>query len=92
MKRRAFVQGLPLAALPLLPVCGSGTEASAQTGATQRGKVAARAPSAKGAGEVPDYAGKIFHSDMDGIGPDGKPTGQQRVKLWCRRHACTFSC
>ena len=28
-------------------------------------------------GEVPDFASEMLHSDMDGIGPDGKPTGQR---------------
>ncbi|CAB1058237.1 hypothetical protein D1BOALGB6SA_2993 [Olavius sp. associated proteobacterium Delta 1] len=30
-----------------------------------------------GTGKVPDYAKDMLHSDMDGIGPDGKPTGQK---------------
>jgi predicted aconitase len=28
-------------------------------------------------GKLPDYAKHMLHSDMDGIGPDGKPTGQK---------------
>jgi predicted aconitase len=32
---------------------------------------------ASGTGKVPDYAKHMLHSDMDGIGPDGKPTGQK---------------
>ncbi len=32
---------------------------------------------ASGARTLPGYAGKMLHSDMDGIGPDGKPTGQK---------------
>jgi hypothetical protein len=27
--------------------------------------------------KLPDYADKMVHSDMDGLGPDGKPTGQK---------------
>ena len=45
----------------------------------------AAAPASSGAsgtgaskpGELPDYAKHMLHSDMDGIGPDGKPTGQK---------------
>jgi predicted aconitase len=32
---------------------------------------------ASGTGKLPDYAKDMLHSDMDGIGPDGKPTGQK---------------
>jgi hypothetical protein len=32
---------------------------------------------ASGTGKVPDFARDMLHSDMDGIGPDGKPTGQK---------------
>lgn len=28
-------------------------------------------------GKVPDYAKHMLHSDMEGLGPDGKPTGQK---------------
>ena len=38
------------------------------------------APVSSGAsvtGKVPDYAKHMLHSDMDGLGPDGKPTGQK---------------
>ena len=34
-------------------------------------------PGASGTGKLPDYAGKMLHSDMGGIGPDSKPTGQK---------------
>ena len=40
----------------------------------------AAAPASSGASKafkVPDYAGNMMNSDMDGIGPDGKPTGQK---------------
>ncbi len=41
-------------------------------------KAAAPASSgASGTGEVPDYAKHMLDSDMNGIGPDGKPTGQK---------------
>ena len=32
-------------------------------------------------GEVPDFASEMLHSDMDGIGPDGKPTGQRATLI-----------
>jgi hypothetical protein len=32
---------------------------------------------ASGTGKVPDFAKDMLHSDMNGIGPDGKPTGQK---------------
>jgi len=44
----------------------------------QAGKAAAPASSgASGTGEVPDYAKYMLDSDMVGLGPDGKATGQK---------------
>jgi predicted aconitase len=45
----------------------------------QAKKAATRASSAvTGTGKVPDYAkDMLLHSDMQGLGPDGKPTGQK---------------
>jgi predicted aconitase len=41
-------------------------------------KAAAPASSGpSGSGKVPDYAKHMLHSDMNGLGPDGKPTGQK---------------
>jgi hypothetical protein len=37
---------------------------------------AAKAKGVKG-GPVPEYAKNMLHSDMNGLGPDGKPTGQK---------------
>jgi hypothetical protein len=51
-----------------LPAQAEKSAAPASTGASGTG--------ASGTDKLPDYAGKILHSDMDGVGPDGKPTGQ----------------
>ena len=48
---------------------GEKTAASASAGAP--------GTRASGTGKVPDYAKHMLHSDMDGLGPDGKPTGQK---------------
>ena len=43
----------------------------------QTAKAAAPASSgASGTGKVPEWAGHMLDSDMQGLGPDGKPTGQ----------------
>jgi hypothetical protein len=70
MNRRQFIKRstMACAAVALLP-----GRLPAQTK-----KTAAPATSAaSGSGKVPDYAKDMLHSDMDGIGPDGKPTGQK---------------
>ncbi len=80
MKRREFLKGAVL-----LPVSGAllpkGRLAEAATAGaeTQGGKAATPASSgASGARKLPGYAGKMLqHSDMNGLGPDGKPTGQR---------------
>ncbi len=84
MKRREFMKGAALvpASAALLTVDGFAetmkTGQSAQAGNAQAVQVAAQASSgASGTGVLPGYAGKILHSDMDDVGPDGKPTGQR---------------
>ncbi len=75
MKRRDLLKSIPAAAvLPAVLATGAGVPktAAAQT-ATTESAVTRAVKSLK----LPDYAGKILHSDMDGIGPDGKPTGQK---------------
>ncbi len=75
MKRRDFVKAIPATAvLPAVLTTGAGMPktAAAQT-ATTESAVTRAAKSLN----LPDYAGKILHSDMDGLGPDGKPTGQK---------------
>ncbi len=83
MKRRNFVKGIPLvAAVPaalVTPRCKpSDTTSSAGKNATAKSSAsftsAAKAGSSK---EVPEFAGKMLDSDMQGLGPDGKPTGQK---------------
>ena len=72
MKRREFVKTIPLTAL--VPAGLAATQpAHAQT-ATATGQASS---GASGTGALPDYAGKILDSDMNGVGPDGKPTGQK---------------
>ena len=71
MNRRQFIKrsALACAAVTLLP---------GQLPAQAAEKAAKPASSAaSGTGKVPDYAKDMLHSDMDGIGPDGKPTGQK---------------
>ncbi|MGD8530157.1 MAG: aconitase X [Syntrophobacterales bacterium] len=75
MNRRNFFKLLSMAwgAVVLLPgrlfAKAEKTAAAASSGASGAG--------ASGARTLPGYAGKMLHSDMDGIGPDGKPTGQK---------------
>ena len=52
--------GLANAAAPTEPVAKNVGKASA---------------GASGSGEVPDFAGDMLTTDMQGLGPDGKPTG-----------------
>ena len=50
---------------------------AAQAGSSQAGKAAAPAAGGgSGAGAVPDFAKDFLTTDMNGLGPDGKPTGQ----------------
>jgi len=75
MNRREFIKKSTLAAAGVALLPG---QLPAQTD-----KAAAPKPSgtsgdaASGTGKVPDFAKDLIHSDMDGIGPDGKPTGQR---------------
>ena len=39
--------------------------------------IAAVSSASSGNGQVPDFAGNMLTSDMVGLGPDGKPTGQK---------------
>jgi predicted aconitase len=76
MKRREFIKAIPAtAALPF--ALASGT-AMPRTATAQAVQVAAQTSSgASGTGVVPDYAQHFLTSDMNGLGPDGKPTGQE---------------
>ena len=70
MKRRSFIK--VIATLPLLP-----SMLYAKDGKVQAGEAAAQSSSgASGTGKLPDFAGKILHSDMDvrtGREADHKP-------------------
>ncbi len=71
MKRRSFIK--VIATLPLLP-----SMLYAKDGKVQAGEAAAPTSSAAtGTAELPDYAKNFLTSDMDGLGPDGKPTGMR---------------
>ena len=71
MKRRAILKTLPT--LTLLP-------AALKLNIVEADEHKA-APKAAAAGskktKVPDFAGHMLESDMQGLGPDGKPTGQE---------------
>jgi len=75
MNRREFIKRSTMAAAAVtllpgnLPVQVAKAAAPASSGASSSG--------ASGTGKVPDYAKNMLHSDMYGIGPDGKPTGQK---------------
>ena len=67
MKRRTFVKVLPV--LPVLP-----SAFFARDGKAQDGKVSGKPSSgASGTREIPAYAKDLRSSDMEGLGPDGRP-------------------
>ena len=74
MKRREFCAGVVLVpasgALLSVPNLARAvtTAEAAPPGSSQEG-------GSTGSKTVPDYADKMLTSDMDGLGPDGKPTG-----------------
>ncbi|NOR49456.1 MAG: twin-arginine translocation signal domain-containing protein, partial [Desulfuromonadales bacterium] len=75
MDRRKFIKTsaaacATVALMPkLLPAQTDKAAAPASAGA-------AKAKGVKG-GPVPEFAKNMLHSDMNGLGPDGKPTGQK---------------
>ena len=76
MKRRDLLKSIPAAAvLPAVLATGAGMPRTASAQVAQATEETAGG--ASGARKLPDYAGKMIHSDMDGVGPDGKPTGQR---------------
>lgn len=81
MKRREFCKGVALVpASGALVSVGRFAEAASNGKTAQvgmSGQAAQSSSGASGAGTLPDYAGKMIHSDMDGVGPDGRPTGQR---------------
>ena len=81
MDRRSFVKLVPLTigAAGVLPGCASTQDGKGQVKKARAGTPAAQPSSgAPKSGEVPDYAEHCLkHSDMIGLGPNGKPTGQK---------------
>jgi hypothetical protein len=86
MKRREFIKGVALVPASAALVTADSfaetmiTGQSAQAGNAQAATAqlaATQSPVTAKTYGIPDYAGKILHSDMDGVGPDGKPTGQR---------------
>jgi predicted aconitase len=78
MKRRDFIKAIPLtAAMPaLLPI----VIGDAKVATAPAGQAAGKAASgASGTGKAPDWAKNLRDSDMDGLGPDGKPVPGYRA-------------
>jgi predicted aconitase len=80
MKRREFVKGAAM--VPLIPASGAlliTPGCSDSTSPDKAAKVADKTSSggSSGSGKVPDFAGSMLDSDMQGLGPDGKPTGMK---------------
>ena len=75
MNRRQFIKRstMACAAVALLPgrLPAQADKSAAQASSGEPGT------GASGTGKVPDYAKHMLHSDMVGLGPDGKPTGQK---------------
>ena len=76
MKRRDVLKAIPATAV-LPAVLATGTAMPRAASAQVAQATEETAGGASGARKLPDYAGKMIHSDMDGLGPDGKPTGQR---------------
>ena len=78
MKRREFIKAIPATAvLPAVLATGAAMPKAATAQAATTESTASRDPAAAKTYGLPDYAGKILQSDMNGLGPDGKPTGQK---------------
>jgi hypothetical protein len=78
MKRREFVKGAAM--VPMIPATGAllfTPGCSESTPPDKAAKAADKASSGggSGGGKLPDFADKMLTSDMEGLGPDGKPTG-----------------
>ena len=76
MKRRTFVKLLPLAAMAPGQLVAHGS-AGENTGAPSPPSAGSQAGGGAQTGDVPDWAKHVLDSDMQGLGPDGKPTGQK---------------
>jgi hypothetical protein len=79
MKRREFCKGVALLpASGALLSLGQTAEAATASKAAQAWSsqaVSSQAGNVDASKTVPDFADKMLTSDMDGLGPDGKPTG-----------------
>ena len=77
MKRRDFVKGV--AAVPAAgALLSSSSLLSAEAETPQTAKVTGPAPSeGSKMNKVPGFAEHFLTTDMEGLGPDGKPTGQK---------------
>jgi len=89
MKRREFVKAIPLTALlptGLSALAGSAQATTTETGSDGGGQASGHSSSgSSGTGTLPGYAENFLTSDMQGLGPDGKPTGQKSTHTGASR-------
>ena len=76
MKRRTFLEIVPLTAVAPAALTALFGEDAAAKSAKASGK-ASVSSGASGKGKVPEFAEHFLTTDMNGLGPDGKPTGQR---------------
>lgn len=80
MKRRDFCKGVALvpATGALLTIPGlAGAATADKSGQAGKAAKSTGAGGSAGSGKLPGYAENFLTSDMAGLGPDGKPTGQK---------------
>ena len=78
MKRRDVLKSIPAAAaIPAVLAGGVSTPSAAAAQTATAGSTAARDPASAETFGIPDFAQHMLTSDMEGLGPDGKPTGQK---------------
>jgi predicted aconitase len=79
MDRRDFIKALPI--VSVAPAAFAAEEASAGDPTAADAQATTKGPSTTASKskerKLPGFAGKMLESDMQGLGPDGKPTGQQ---------------
>ncbi len=76
MERRTFLKIIPLTAAAPAALTALFAEDAAAKSAKASGK-ASVSSGASGQGKVPEFAEHFLTTDMNGLGPDGKPTGQR---------------
>ncbi|GAG98379.1 unnamed protein product [marine sediment metagenome] len=76
MKRRDVVKLIAVAPASGVVLSASGLASAAAPAEPAAKSVGKASAGASVAGKVPDYAKDFLTSDMNGLGPDGKPTGQ----------------